>query len=129
MSAAADAFRIAAEFVGVGTRVSSEAVKITRHYGMLVRTAVRANASGRPGPRAITGRYRRSINLQMQVKGGDVEASVGTNAPQGPRLELGFVGRDSLNRYYNQPPFPHFGPAIDKYEKPYADAIASKVIL
>ncbi|MEV0446303.1 hypothetical protein AB0I46_46175, partial [Streptomyces spectabilis] len=41
-----------------------------------------------------------------------IVAEVGTNAPQGRRLEFGFVGVDSLGRHYNQPPFPHLGPAV-----------------
>ncbi|RSO40609.1 hypothetical protein DMH15_14715 [Streptomyces sp. WAC 06725] len=43
-----------------------------------------------------------------------VVAEVGTSAPQGRRLESGFVGADSLGRHYAQPPFPHLGPAVDQ---------------
>ncbi|WP_172673788.1 hypothetical protein [Methanogenium cariaci] len=39
---------------------------------------------------------------------------VGTNAPQGKRLEFGFVGRDVLGRYYNQEAQPHLRPAVDE---------------
>lgn len=72
---------------------------IVAHYGQLLVTKVKANASGRPGPRVQTGDYRRSIN--MVFKGGpNPEASVGTNRPQGRRLEFGFHGTDSLGRSY-----------------------------
>jgi hypothetical protein len=49
--------------------------------------------------------------------------TVGTNAPQGLRLENGFVGADSLGRVYNQPPYPHFSPAAVQTEPEYARAI------
>ena len=129
MSGAADALRIAAEFAGLGAKVTAKSVTITRHYVALGVTKTRGRASGRPGPRAITGRYRRSISGRTQMSGGDVEGSFGTGEPQGPRLELGFVGTDSLGRRYNQPPFPHFTPTFAEIEKPYADAIADQVDL
>lgn len=52
--------------------------------------------------------------------GGDVandnEAKVegGTNIIYGPRLEFGFVGKDSLGRTYNQPAYPYLRPAFDE---------------
>lgn len=80
---------------------------------------VRANASGRPGPRVITDQYRKSIQGKVvRAAGAEVAGSIGTSAVQGPRLEFGFFGPDSLgrpqdpaNRPYS-PPFPHFQPAI-----------------
>src|SRR5688500_16885395 len=92
-----------------------------RHHAQLMVTRVQANASGRPGPNAPTGDYRRSwswepaggIHAGRDAQGrftsgglpGDFAvAYVGTNKPQGRRLEFGFVGVDSLGRHYNQPP-------------------------
>jgi hypothetical protein len=53
---------------------------------------------------------------------------VGTNKPQGRRLEFGFVGEDSLGRSYDQAPLPHFGPALDdeapRFEQAVKDAIS-----
>lgn len=129
MSAAEDAMRIAHELVGIGVKVSSGSDRLTRHYGALLLTQVRANASGRPGPRVVTGAYRASINLQVRGIAGGTEASVGTNAPQGRRLELGFVGVDSLGRQYAQSPLPHFGPAADKIGPEFADALEKLVTL
>lgn len=97
-----------------------------RSAGSLMRTRVRANASGRSGvtgpalyggtgeigPRVQTGDYRRSIGLATYSAGGQLVAEVGTNAPQGRRLEQGFIGADSLGRVYHQRPLPHFGPAV-----------------
>lgn len=100
----------------LGRMAATASVKvpgIVRHFGQLYQTRVRAAASGRPGPRAITGDYRRSITLEMVTVEGRVAAVVGTNAPQGRRLEFGFVGVDSLGRSYNNPPLPHFGPPLE----------------
>lgn len=103
-------------------------VRVTRTYGQLLRTKVRANASGRPGPRAQTGDYRRSIGLEVLTLGGNVYAVVGTNAPQGRRLEYGFMNlRDSLGRLYHQPPYPHFNPALDSLAPAYAIALSQLV--
>jgi hypothetical protein len=77
------------------------------HHAQILETRIKASASGRPGPNAPTGDYRRSWNTQLTMNGDQVVADVGTNKPQGRRLEFGFVGTDSLGRFYNQPPFPH----------------------
>lgn len=90
---------------------AAQVVRETVAYG---ETLVRANASGRPGPRVITGGYRRSIVGQVTaVEGPRVVGQIGTNDIRARRLEYGFVGPDSLGRNYNQPPYPHFGPAED----------------
>lgn len=78
---------------------------------------VRGNARGRPGPRAVTGDYNRSIVGQWEKARGGWVGQIGTNADQGPRLEYGFVGTDVLGRRYNQPPYPHFSPAVKEIEK------------
>lgn len=78
---------------------------------------VRGKASGRPGPRVITGAYRRSINGQVQRTPGGARGVIGTNAPQAARLEYGFSGADRLGRVYRQPPYPHFQPALPEIEK------------
>lgn len=73
---------------------------------------VRGKASGRPGPRVITGDYRRSISGDIVERSpGRVVGQIGTNAAQARRLEYGFVGPDSLGRVYNQPAYPHFSPS------------------
>lgn len=73
---------------------------------------VKGRASGRPGPRVITGDYRRRIAGDHEVAGNVATGQVGTNAVQGPRLERGFVGPDILGRVYNQPPYAHFEPSV-----------------
>ncbi len=54
--------------------------------------------------------------METGQEGGNPTVTVGTNRPQGRRLEDGFVRADSLGRVYNQPPFPHVGPAKDEIE-------------
>lgn len=86
-----------------------------RHAAKALVVQVQRNASGRPGPRVITGRYRASWQAEVHRAGPVVTAEVGTSSPQGRRLEFGFVGVDSLGRHFNQPPFPHLGPAVDSF--------------
>lgn len=83
-----------------------------RHVGTAGVARIRANASGRPGPNVITGRYRASWRAVTARIPYGAECTIGTDAPQGRRLEFGFVGPDSLGRVYNQPPFPHVQPAL-----------------
>jgi hypothetical protein len=108
-------------------RADQQALAITRMYGSLLATSVKAHASGRPGPRTVTGDYRRSITSDVRREGGTAIATVGTTRPQGRRLELGFVGVDALGRHYNQPPFPHFRPALSKIEDAYTLALGGIV--
>lgn len=104
----ADALRAAARTIDPKTQ------SLVRHYGALLRTRVMAKASGRPGPRTITGDYRRSWQNVFSGGGGAYKSETGTNAPQGRRLEFGFNGMDSLGRVYSQPPYAHARPAFDE---------------
>lgn len=108
------AHEAAAAIGGLGVRVHAGIPPLVAHYGQLYQSRVRARASGRPGPRVQTGDYRRSIGLVMTTYQGAPAAIIGSSAPQARRLEYGFVGSDSLGRVYNQPPFPHFEPDIEK---------------
>lgn len=116
---------LAALGVGAGARVFA----VTRHHGMLLQAAVKRRAAlprtGPPGPRIWTGDYNRSIALQVKMTAGGPVASVGTNKPQGRRLELGYRGTDSLGRSYDQPPYEHFGPALDEITPLFITAIAA----
>jgi hypothetical protein len=94
--------------------------------GAALQTRIRANASGRPGPNAQSGDYRRSISRQMTRGPGTITVEVGTNSPQGRRLEFGFWGMtDSLGRLFHQPAYPHFGPAVDGIEETFPAAITA----
>lgn len=106
-------------------RSTEKSLEILTEQTALLETAVKRHASGRPGPRAITGDYRRSITSAIYVSGdGDqFTGVVGTNKPQGRRLEFGFVGVDALGRHYNQPPYPHFRPAIAERAPEFIKAV------
>lgn len=110
---------VASRLIMVGAEVEDRASRSVVHHGHLLSTRVKAKASGRPGPNAPTGDYRRSIGVRVQRTPTHTTATVGTNKPQGRRLEYGFTGRDSLNRYYNQPPYEHFGPAFDEISQDF----------
>lgn len=118
-----NANRVALGFLHDAETIHPKMRALVTHHGHLLRTRVMANASGRPGPNVVTGDYRRSIELRVTDMGGEVTAIVGTNLPQGRRLEFGFVGADSLGRIYNQPPYPHFGPAFDEVSPKFIQAV------
>ncbi|MER5642053.1 hypothetical protein ABT095_34590 [Kitasatospora sp. NPDC002227] len=106
--------QIAAQLEARAAALLPAAVSVVRHHAMLLETAIKANASGRPGPNAPTGDYRRSWTHELQVTAAGVEAVVGTAKPQAGRLEYGFVGPDIIGRVFHQPPYPHVGPAVER---------------
>jgi hypothetical protein len=81
---------------------------------------VKKNASGRPGPNIVTGRYVNSFMI--------VGHKVVNPSPQTYRLEYGFIGRDALGRRYAQPPYPHFRPALAKIGPEYRRSIIPVVL-
>lgn len=123
MGAQHNAYTLAADFGDAGAHAQRRADRVTRHHAMLLETRIKAHASGRPGPRAPTGDYRRSWTTTHH----GMASTVHTNRPQARRLEFGFVGPDRLGRVYNQPPYPHVGPAVDEtvpgYRRDLADII------
>ncbi|MFJ2780288.1 HK97 gp10 family phage protein [Kitasatospora sp. NPDC087315] len=116
MNTFTDPAALAAAFDQAAERVGPAVTRLVRHQATLLRQQIRAHASGRPGPNAITGRYRESWTVEVAPgTGGFAEATIGTAEPYGRRLEFGFVGVDSLGRHYNQPPFPHVAPAMSAF--------------
>lgn len=115
--------QIAAKLDRVGALAVLRSNSLVRHHAMLLETRIKAKASGRPGPRARTGDYRRSWSTTMTSKAGTTTATVGTNKPQARRLEFGFVGADRIGRVFNQPPFPHVGPAVDEIQPGFYEAM------
>lgn len=121
--------QVAAEFDASVPVVQQRSASVVRHYGNVLRARVRGHASGRPGPRVQTGDYRRSINVRTRFTTTRYDATVGTNEPQGRRLENGFHGADALGRIYDQQPYPHFGPGLDDVESPFVDSVAAVVVV
>ncbi|MFD7769856.1 hypothetical protein [Streptomyces sp. NPDC059787] len=120
-----NAAQVAAALDARAARVLPQALALVRHYTMLLETQVKANASGRPGPNVITGDYRRSWTHEVHVAAGVVSGTVGTNKPQGRRLEYGYVGPDVLGRIFDQPPYPHLGPAVNTIEPLFVQALGN----
>lgn len=110
-------------------RVGAEAFGVVRRFGLILQQRIVSKAQGRPGPRRRTGDYIRSWNSITSSGVGGAKADVGTNAPQGRRLEFGFTGADALGRHYRQPPYPHVRPAMDEVEEPFFAAIDAIVSL
>jgi hypothetical protein len=89
---------------------------------------MKGKASGRPGPRVITGDFRRSIVGQViGVSGGVWSIQIGSNAPQAARLEYGFSGPDILGRVFDQPPFPYAGPSAPAILQLGGDQVLAEV--
>lgn len=131
-----NANEVASALLAVGVRAGARTVAVTRTHGQLLETNIKRRVSlprtmerwySADGVRAITGDYRRSWNLRMEVTPVTVSASVGTNRPQARRLEYGFSGVDSLGRRYHQPPYPHARPALMEIEPLFLAGMARVV--
>jgi len=105
------------EFKAALDHVVSEASAAARNAVAEVAHAIQReamqNASGRPGPNVGTGTLRRGIVVEpLRPWGlGGWQTRVGPTVKYGRRVELGFTGRDSRGRNYNQAPYPYFEPA------------------
>lgn len=104
-------------FQALASRSRDRVSRAVYRTGLMLQTKVRGNASGRPGPFVQTGDYRRGISVLNGTSQGMPVSIVYSNSPQAARLEYGFDGVDSLGRKYNQPPYPHWGPAMRDTEK------------
>lgn len=127
MRMSSNAANVAARLVAKAAAAQAVVQVVVARQGAVLQTKVKANASGRPGPRVQTGDYRRSIGLTVRRQARSVVAEVGTNAVQGFRLELGFYGVDSLGRLYHQDPLPHFQPAVDSMRSEFPAALEAAV--
>lgn len=68
----------------------------------------------------VEGTLLKSIRV---VDGVGLEKKIGTNIIYAPRVEFGFVGKDSLGRYYNQKPKSFLRVTLQKNKKKYYDFI------
>lgn len=118
---------VAAELALKATTWPTTEASIVAHWGAVYQTRVRAAASGRPGPRVISGDYRRRISLEVRRTASGAVAIVGTDHPGGRRLELGFVGVDSAGRHVQAPPYSHFGPPLERTVDEMANSLSLAV--
>lgn len=132
---------LGAELRAVGTRVQRYGPPVVRNNARDLQRAVIAHAQGRPGPEVRTGDYIRSIKVstsgligsEYASQAGRIsrgfEAEVYTDAPFARRLEFGFVGVDSAGRHYDQPPYPHWAPAVREVEDKFFAEMDATVTL
>ncbi|MCU1451939.1 MAG: hypothetical protein JWN46_85 [Acidimicrobiales bacterium] len=125
MSSAAE---VAADLRALAVDGAERVHRTVVYYGALLQTEVKRNASGRPGPNAITGDYRRSIGRETRRYVDRSVCTISTNRPQAMRLEMGFVGTDSLGRVFDSPALPHFGPALDAIEPQFVEALQAALL-
>lgn len=97
---------------------------------IVVREAQLNSAKGGGFPNRITGNLFRSIPAVSPVtvskSRNRVEVAVGSSAEYARRLELGFVGTDSLGRRYHQSPRPYIKPALDTNRKRVEEEMAKR---
>lgn len=121
--------QVAADLIQLEAVANVAVHKAVVHYGALLQASVRRRASlprtGPPGPRLQTGAYVKSINRRTTRLAHTSIVEVGSNAPQARRLEHGFSGVDSLGRHYDQPPYPHYAPALAEIRPAFEAAIAA----
>ena len=76
----------------------------------------------------LTGTYRRSITTETTEKRKDrAVVTIGTNVPYAARLEYGYSDTDALGRRYNQPPNPHWRPAIESQKRNAREEFAAAI--
>jgi hypothetical protein len=115
-----DQLRARGGFATVNTRlaIGSAAVQLQGQ--------ARANhRAGRPGPIVRTYNLHDSILVAENLT--EFNSVVGSGAPYALRMEFGFVGIDSLGRVYAQPPYPFFGPAVEKVRPIFEDLVRKAV--
>lgn len=124
-------FKVVTDRLAKFTKKAQEAAsELPRKFAFRLRDEVRQNASRRPGPEVRTGRYRESIQVQEDTTHRlryVTTWAVFTHHPAARRLEFGFYGSDSNGRIYNQPPYPHWRPAIEKIAKEYGKEFEDQI--
>lgn len=101
--------RMQEERMGKAAALVQRAVK-----SKLNRGAGKSGQSSKPGepPRKRSGRLYDSIFFQVIRQGDEIIGVIYSDAPHARRMELGFVGVDSLGRTYDQKPRPYLRPAF-----------------
>ena len=96
-----------AALLAMVARVEAEAVRCARDAALMIEAAAKRNAP------VQTGTLRRSVSA-FPGGGhiGDIGYSVAPTVVYARRIELGFVGPDSLGRVYNQQGKPYLKPAV-----------------
>lgn len=95
-------------------RMAKACVVVQRNIKVLLNKKGSATNRSAPGesPRKQTGRLYDSIFFKVERQGNEVVGVIYTNDKKARRLELGFVGKDSLGRVYDQAPRPFMRPGL-----------------
>jgi phage gpG-like protein len=109
-SVAMDVQRTATDSISIG-----QPVRRTKR-GYLV--GLNPSAEGEP-PHVLYSRLYDSIVSEVKREAHRIVAKIGTNVKYAHRLEMGFVGQDSLGRNVHQGPRPFLRPALDKELKSF----------
>lgn len=96
--------------VGLVVRSISTGQPVRRTRGGWLK-GLNPSQPGQP-PHVLMGRLRQSISHRVIAIGNGFAVLVGSAVVYARRLELGFAGRDSLGRNYNQAPRPYLRPAV-----------------
>ena len=97
----------------VANKIHGSMLKAVQDYAQTLEDEIVARQGTPPAPNIHTTDYQGSWSHKATQAGETVEAVVGTNKPQGRRLEFGFIGPDRKGRVYHQAPRPHVAPAIE----------------
>lgn len=129
--------QLAADLRGLAEAATDRVHKAVVAAGALLQTNIKRRANEprtapRPstspeGPRLLTGNYSRSINRQTTRTATASRTQTGTNAVQAMRLEVGFVGVDSLGRTINQRAYPHFSPGFDETAPVFEEQVTEAI--
>src|SRR5918912_2936183 len=93
--------QLAKSFIRYNLRARLAIRSTMNNYADRLRDEVIRNASSRPGPRIVSGRYVGSIRAKRQRDSESLYSIyVSSDAPQARRLEYGFIGIDSRGRNY-----------------------------
>ncbi len=104
---------VAGDFARGAALLGPKVAGIERHYRQLLLTAIQSRV-----PRE-TGALAASYHVDEQ--------GVSSDHPAAHRREVGFHGRDSLGRLYNDPPRPAVGPAADAAEPKFVEALEAVI--
>lgn len=104
---------VAGQFATSAATIGPKVAGIERHYRQLLLTSIQARVTKRTGGLAAS--YH--IN----------ETGVSSDHPAAHRHEVGFHGRDSLGRLYNDPPHAQVGPAADGVEGRFGEALEAAI--
>ena len=113
IAATSNASVVASQFAARAATIGPKVAGIERHYRQLLLTAIQARITKRTGGLAA------SYHVD--------ETGVSSDHPAAHRHEVGFHGRDSLGRLYNDPPHAQVGPAADGVEGRFGEALEVEI--